>query len=115
MEFDTAWKATQYGLLLHTLDHIRSMEQKPAFDYTKRYHLLIAAHLAALSCGIASGFRLDPKEPEWPVIFFELPTGQVSWHVLQHQQAWDGHTTAQKHERIRAVIEQERAADEEGL
>ena len=60
------------------------------------YQALAMARLLDYSAGI----RLDPEEPEWPVIYIELPTGQVSWHVAQHEHPWDTHTTADKYGRI---------------
>lgn len=58
---------------------------------------------------------IDESEPEWPVLFIELPTGQVSWHLPKselHQgvfvefgkRRWDGHTTDTKHERIKDFL-----------
>jgi hypothetical protein len=80
-------------------------------DYTRRYEWLIRAALDAVNRGIPVGFRIDPAEPEWPVIMFELPTGQVSWHLPQHPMPWDGHTTDEKYARIDAF----RAASQGGL
>ena len=70
-------------------------------DYDERYVLVIDALGAALSSGYKAGFRIDPTEPEWPVAYIELPTGQVSWHLPQHPVAWDGHDTAEKYRRCR--------------
>lgn len=69
-------------------------------DYTYRYGLVLKAMAAANDLGYATGYRIDPNEPEWPVAFIELPTGQVSWHMPQHSAAWDGHSTEEKFERI---------------
>lgn len=70
-------------------------------DYTPRYRLVFDAIGAALALGYAAGFRIDPSEPEWPVAYIELPTGQVSWHLPQHPRDWDGHDTKEKHRRCR--------------
>lgn len=56
-------------------------------------------------------------DPDWPVVFIELPTGQVSWHVpiaelmtffpdtpVAPASPWDGHSTAEKNARIRAFM-----------
>lgn len=55
-------------------------------------------------------------EADWrTLLFIELPTGQVSWHFhdseaplledLPHGEAsWDGHTTAQKYDRVRGAF-----------
>lgn len=103
--FNTVFEASQFGLMLHCLGRIDAMDQRPNVDYAKRYVLLITAHMCALRCGIPSGFRIDPADPDWPVLFFELPTGQVSWHVEPHASVWDGHTNAEKHQRIQACIQ----------
>lgn len=73
-------------------------------DYDQRNALVYHALLAALACGIPAGIRIDPAESEWPVVFIELPDGQVSWHLPQHPHPWDGHTTAEKHARIEAYL-----------
>ncbi|UKD55126.1 hypothetical protein L3Q65_45990 [Amycolatopsis sp. FU40] len=73
-------------------------------NYPTRYPLVFAAADAALQCGYAAGIRIDPAEPDWPVIYIELPTGQVSWHMPAHSVVFDGHTTPEKHDRIRAFL-----------
>jgi hypothetical protein len=58
----------------------------------------------------------DPEWPDWFVVYIELPTGQATWHVspedwwifafVPHSDTaiWDGHTTAEKYQRIRNLI-----------
>ena len=70
-------------------------------NYDRRNSRLIEAYYLASIIGVPCGFRIDSRNPEWPVLFFELPTGQVSWHLPQHICAWDGHTDAEKHQRIK--------------
>lgn len=82
--------------------------------YADRNHVVALAAKMARELGYAAGVRADPKEPRWPVVYIELPTGQVSWHVRQderetifawlgeHPTPWDGHDTEEKHRRIRA-------------
>ena len=74
---------------------------------------MLAAKLATL-WGFEVGWRTDPSEPDWPVLFIELPTGQVSWHIpksetvktdLSYKREWDGHTVEEKRERIARFIE----------
>lgn len=88
--------------------------------YRERAHL--TAYLAAQhpSWLVLDG---DPEEPGWYVLYVLAPTGQMSWHVspedvdlFDHvrritpegfQEAhggWDGHTTADKYERLRRLI-----------
>lgn len=74
-------------------------------QYDARNVLVLQALGTAAATGIPAGIRLDVSEPEWPVVYFELPTGQVSWHLPEHQCEWDGHTTEQKHRRVLAYVE----------
>jgi len=69
-------------------------------DYEQRYWLVIHSMSHAIAAGFEAGIRIDPEEPEWPVVYIELPTGQVSWHMPQHKEAWDGHETGEKYLRI---------------
>ncbi|WP_055563643.1 hypothetical protein [Streptomyces atriruber] len=63
----------------------------------------------------------DPEEPDWAVLFITLPTGQASWHIAADDLSlfhhvdlddantpgapeWDGHSTAEKYERIAAHV-----------
>ena len=75
-------------------------------NYHVRFRHLLAAMQEASALGYEVGFRIDPSEPEWPVLFIELPTGQVSWHMPQHARPWDGHTTDEKFERIARYAKQ---------
>lgn len=80
--------------------------------YTERTHLV--ALLAQL---YPSGWDYaDPSTPDWPVVFIDLPTGQAAWHISpedwwicacvprRHNAERDGHTTAEKYQRIRDLI-----------
>jgi hypothetical protein len=54
----------------------------------------------------------DTAETDWAVVYIELPTGQATWHVRESDMGlfehverddttiWDGHTTAEKYDRI---------------
>lgn len=68
-------------------------------------HIYLALGYAAM-LGYACGVRLDPKEPDWPVAFIELPEGQVSWHLPPYPGTWDGHTTEEKLARVEAYTAQ---------
>ena len=76
-----------------------------AGDYKERNEFVLYAIIAAHSLDYPAGFRIDPAEPEWPVAFIELPTGQVSWHLQQHAHPWDGHTTEEKWARCHQYAE----------
>lgn len=73
-------------------------------SYDDRNRCVVKAVWLALHQGLRAGFRLDEKEPEWPVAFIELPTGQVSWHLPQHSSAWDEHTSEEKQARCLQFI-----------
>lgn len=73
-------------------------------DYERRYKCVLGAMDLAAQYGYKTGYRIDLAEPEWPVAFIELPTGQISWHMPQFPDAWDGHTTEQKFERIAEYV-----------
>jgi hypothetical protein len=64
--------------------------------YSNRAKYIYEAMALACQLSYDVGFRIDPDEPEWPVAFIELPTGQVSWHMEQHPKGWDKHTTDEK-------------------
>lgn len=82
--------------------------------YQERAQVVIAFARSAMALGLKVGFALDPAEgPEWPVLFVDLPTGQVSWHLTAQQRAtvpdigeydgeWDGHSTDEKYARLAA-------------
>jgi hypothetical protein len=60
----------------------------------------------------------DPWPAEWRyVVYLELPTGQVSWHIHELERpmfgflrldkyapVWDGHTTKEKYDRVAAYV-----------
>ena len=56
----------------------------------------------ASAAGYQVGIKFDPKEPAWPVVYIDLPTGQVSWHITEYPGEWDGHSTEEKYARIAA-------------
>lgn len=86
--------------------------------YTERAHLLalLALHYPAY---IAES---DRDNPGWPVLTIDTPAGQMAWHLASRDlelfphvrradndeaaDAYDGHTTSDKLERIRARIAQ---------
>lgn len=94
---------TAKHILRSHLARIRSYDSR--HDYGQRNKLIVAAVSVALSAGYEAGFRIDPANPAWPVAFIELPTGQISWHIPQHIQEWDNHTTEEKYTRIEAFAQ----------
>jgi hypothetical protein len=75
--------------------------------YASRNQLTYRALGEASRLDYEVGIRLDPTEPTWPVVYIQLPTGQVSWHVPQHLYDWDGHDTAEKYRRLREYVKRE--------
>lgn len=91
------------ALLLGTI-HEYDVATRPAL--AERNRLILYAISAAVTEGVPVGILIDPAEPEWPCVMFELPgIGQVGWHVPQHRHPYDGHDTRTKYERIRAFQE----------
>ena len=87
--------------LASLLNAIEANDEK----YVTRYALVLHAVAVAVALKLKAGFRIDASEPEWPVAYIELPTGQVSWHLPQHETAWDGHDTKEKYCRCNAYID----------
>lgn len=81
--------------------------------YRERNELVAA--LAAHHGGVVG---IDPTEPDWPVVYIELPNGQVSWHFgpddldliedfpRSSEVVWDGHTNEEKYDRIREFVKE---------
>jgi hypothetical protein len=78
---------------------LKSIEENDT-NYEVRYGLVLRALLFAHDLGFETGIRIDEAQPEWPVVYIELPTGQVSWHMPQHNVEWDGHDSKKKYLRI---------------
>jgi hypothetical protein len=76
-------------------------------NYEARYGLVFEALGLAVLLGYRAGIKIDPNEPEWPVVYIDLPTGQVSWHMPQYAGEWDNHDTPEKYHRIRSYITDE--------
>lgn len=73
-------------------------------EYEVRYIWVLKALSEAASKGFDTGIKIDPELPEWPVVYIELPTGQISWHMPQFSGDWDKHTTPEKFKRIREFV-----------
>jgi hypothetical protein len=88
--------------LAYTLNAIAVTEKQECYDARNRY--VMEAMEKARALGYVTGVGFDPAEPQWPVIYIELPTGQVSWHIPAYAGEWDGHTTPLKYERTELYI-----------
>lgn len=84
------------------LDTVLAMIESYDQNYDVRYGLVLYALTLAFGLGYQAGIAIDPAQPDWPVVFIELPTGQVSWHMPAHPVPFDGHTTEEKYARCRA-------------
>jgi hypothetical protein len=88
-----------------------------AYGYGERDRVVAAlAHLAnrlGFVVGIGEHEGEDWEDDWRTVIYLDLPTGQVSWHVHESERAWfdglppydrpwDGHDTAEKYRRLAA-------------
>ncbi len=58
---------------INTLCGIRNIDLYPNPDYEKRYVWVFKALSQALELGYKAGVRIDPDQPEWPVVQVELP------------------------------------------
>jgi hypothetical protein len=87
----------------------------PSLDdvYQDRNLVVQLAAILAQRLGFQVWVGVDKDEPDWPVIYIDLPTGQVSWHIPQHEliaklnpseEKWDGHSPEEKQQRIREFL-----------
>lgn len=90
-----------------------STQSKPDEAYYDRNQAVMMAAKLAAKLGYTVGVRPDEDEPGWTLVYIELPTGQVSWHLpdaeltglwRSYESAWDGHTVEEKRERIAAFL-----------
>jgi len=66
----------------------------------------------ALRLGFNAGIK--ERETAWPILYVDLPTGQVSWHIPSaelngyfpdYAGEWDGHGVEEKRVRLRKFLE----------
>lgn len=72
-------------------------------NYRIRNALILQCLTYALQLGMTAGISVGQFESEgewWGLVYMDLPTGQVSWHLPLYTGIFDGHTTAEKYERI---------------
>lgn len=77
--------------------------------YYDRNQAIMALAKLAIQQGYTVGVKIDPNEPNWPVLMVDLPTGQVGWHLPkdeligewpEYKKEWDGHTLNEKRKRM---------------
>lgn len=84
--------------------------------YFDRNQAVMALAKLAMLQGYKAGLRIDPNEPDWPVLMIDLPSGQVGWHLPKNEligtwpeydQAWDGHNLNEKRQRLARFLADE--------
>ncbi|XCN71688.1 MAG: hypothetical protein Q3M24_15410 [Candidatus Electrothrix aestuarii] len=77
--------------------------------YFDRNQAVQALAKLARQRGMKVGLHRDPDAPGWPVLMIDLPTGQVGYHLPEkevvgewpeYEKGWDGHSLAEKRERV---------------
>lgn len=88
----------------------------PDAVYTERARLV-----AFLASAYPSRIGPDPDDPAWYIVTVDAPTGQMSWHISDHDRLdlhlfdhvrpvmpgdapWDGHSTAEKYDRLEELV-----------
>jgi hypothetical protein len=88
--------------------------------YTERAACISLIARMAIQLGWKAGVSQHPLDEEYPehyrkLVFVDLPTGQLSWHIADHDAelikdlpvyigTWDGHSTEQKDERMAKFV-----------
>lgn len=103
----------QLGAVVNAMDGLRANAvAQVAGAYRER-----AALLALVASYYPSWWETDPNAPAFPVLMVDTPTGQMSWHINKTDldlfphvntyggKAWDGHSTDEKYQRLRALVE----------
>ena len=81
--------------------------------YRDRNLAVMALAQICLDNGFKVGLNLNLDDPKWPILFIDLPDGQVSWHLPKDEiigswptyyGPWDGHSLIEKQGRIEAFI-----------
>ncbi len=104
-----------------------AFESAPDEAYLDRNLAVQALARMAIKLGYKVTITLDAKDKEYGIIYIQLPTGQVSWHIpldeldasLTDQKSlfesiigdffntnvWDGHDVGEKRIRLRKFVE----------
>ncbi len=82
--------------------------------YLDRNLVVQALAKLAMDQGLNVGIKQDK---EWPILYIDFPTGQVSWHIPaaelvralpEYNGKWDGHDLEEKRKRIKEFLEAEK-------
>ena len=91
--------------------------------YHERDQVIALAAAIAQDHGYRVWIGLHENDPEWEedwqhILYIDLPTGQVSWHIHDSElplfgaiptdtTPWDGHTVAEKYARLERFVKEE--------
>lgn len=85
-------------------------------QYLDRNLLVQIVAILALRLGYDAEWGVDPSEPDWPVLYIEMPgeMKQISFHIAKSDVymidlpngsvVWDGHSTPEKRQRMISFI-----------
>ena len=89
-----------------------SFESTPDEAYLDRN--LAVQILAVMARHLRYNIGVKNRKDEWPILYVDLPTGQVSWHIPKEEIVayfpdypgeWDGHDVTEKRDRLRQFLE----------
>jgi hypothetical protein len=98
---------TPLPLFPNKVEYQSSTKQDAYYD---RNQAILLAAIMAQKAGYTVGVIDDE---EWPIVYIELPTGQVSWHLPKaeiitflpkYAGEWDKHTVEEKRGRIKEFL-----------
>ncbi len=84
--------------------------------YAERNRIAQALGKMAMKLGYNVGIKDDKEDKDYVILYIDLPTGQVSWHIPKRELIgkfpeyngnWDGHDTKSKIERVEEYIKSE--------
>lgn len=88
-------------ILFAQINEIDRSEKK---DLQKRNNLIYEALSEATQIGIKCGLCLDSEEPDQPIAVFDLPKGQVAWHMGTIGLEYDRHTDEENRTRLEEYL-----------
>ena len=89
-----------------------NFQSEPDEAYVDRNLAVQVLAVLARQQGYQVGIR--NREDDWPILYVDLPTGQVSWHIPKDEIAalfpdypgeWDGHDLKENRDRLRRFLE----------
>ncbi len=93
---------------------IKKTESTPDEAYLDRNLAVQALAKMAEKFGYVVGIKDDPQ---WPILYINFPTGQVSWHIPRNEMVcsfppydgeWDGHDVEEKRKRLTRFVKVEK-------